>query len=1097
MLAAYAVAGFWLMPLLIRNQVASFAQTELARQATIGDVRFNPFILRLEAQNILLAEADGAPLLSVGKLVVELQWRSLLRRAWSFADIRITAPSANLVIAPDGKFNVAELLSTLERRPRDASAAATLPRLIIEKFSLEQGKVDLHDRRAGYANQFSQIDFTLTDFSTLPDQKDSYTFSAQSARGGKLRWKGQASVNPIRASGEVILERASLPELAVYLKSYTRATVAAGQLSATLPYVLSYDAGKLQASLAGAKLALHDLALSREGSTDAFATLTRLDVSGVNADLVRREATVGEVRADGGKLSIRRDAKGQLDLANLMAAATGPAASPLPVLNNWKLAVRQLVFDQVAISAVDETLSPPLRLTADKVRLQMQLAAAQTGADLQLTLSNAAFSLSGLALASGPQTPFKLAQLGFTDGALDLAARRVSVGRLVAEAGQMQLTRDRQGKLNVLSLLPRFGAAAGQAATPAAPASSAGKPWLASAKTVELSKFGAEVMDQRSGVKVHVSDLAVKLEGASSDLQQPVRFNAGFNLREGGQLSAQGSVVPAGGAMQADVRVNQLALAPLQPLLAQYLKLKIAGGSVSAQGRLISNAGAGAGTAKSASLRYVGGLAIAGLALNEEDGDLFAGWKSVGAEKFSVSLSPNQLEIPELRVVEANATLIIENDRSFNAARLLVRPDEPGAKLQAPPAAAAQAVQDPFPVRIGRVRLQDAKLAFTDLSLRPQFGARIYELNGVVNGLSSSRESRSRIELDGRVDEFGLARVRGEFNPFAPANNTDVNVVFKNIDMVSASPYTMKFAGYKIAEGRISLDLQYKVRNSQLEGANQIVIDKLTLGERVDSPDALKLPLELAIAILKDSDGRIDLGLPVSGNIGDPQFSFGALIAKAVGSVLGSIVTAPFRALGRLLGVSGGEKLEAIDFDPGSDRLLPPEREKLKQVAQILAKRAQLRLSVPGQYSEAADGAALRARGVRIELARRAGITLQPGEEPGPVDLGDGAVQGALRAMYAERFGDTDLDQQQKAAQGEPQAAALTSFYNQLQQRLEQNQPLAADALARLGTQRSAAILSALGESGVDAARVASTAAEKVDSAPGKPVPLKLGLTAK
>ena len=193
----------------------------------------------------------------------------------------------------------------------------------------------------------------------------------------------------------------------------------------------------------------------------------------------------------------------------------------------------------------------------------------------------------------------------------------------------------------------------------------------------------------------------------------------------------------------------------------------------------------------------------------------------------------------------------------------------------------------------------------------------------------------------------------------------------------------MKFAGYRIAEGKISLDLQYKVRDGQLEGANQIVIDKLTLGERVDSPDALKLPLELAIAILKDSDGRIDLGLPVSGNLNDPQFSYGALIWKAIGNLLTRIVTAPFRAHRRACWGSSGEKLEAIDFDAGSDRLLPPEREKLKQVAQLLAKRPQLKLSVPGQYSEAADGAALRARAVRLEIDRRAGIKLAAGRGAG------------------------------------------------------------------------------------------------------------------
>src|SRR6185436_20502038 len=116
-------------------------------------------------------------------------------------------------------------------------------------------------------------------------------------------------------------------------------------------------------------------------------------------------------------------------------------------------------------------------------------------------------------------------------------------------------------------------------------------------------------------------------------------------------------------------------------------------------------------------------------------------------------------------------------------------------------------------------------------------------------------------------------------------------------------------------------------------------------------------------------------------------FSYGAVIGKAIGIVLTRIVTAPFRALGSLFGMSG-EKLETVDFDPGSDRLLPPEREKLKQVAQVLSKRAQLKLSVPGQYSEVADGAALKARAVRVEIAKRAGIKLEAGGEPGPLDLG-------------------------------------------------------------------------------------------------------------
>jgi len=980
LLAAYTLAGFWLVPRLIEHQVPKLGQSELARQATIGAVSFNPYTLRLEARDLSLAEADGAPLFAIGKLAVELQWRSLFRRVWSFAEIRITAPSANLVIAPDGKFNLAELLSKFGRRPQPSATGATLPRLTIERLVLEQGRLELRDHRADYADSFFPIDFALNNFSTLPDQNGSYTFSADSAHGGKLRWKGEASLNPIRGSGELSLEHISLPELSAYLKPYTRATLKAGQLSATLPYRFSYGNGKLEAGINGASLALRDLVL-----------------------------------------------------------------------------------------------------------------------------------------ANGAQTPFKLARLGFSDGALDLSSRHVSVGRLTAEGGQLQLARDRKGRFDILDLLPRFGAAGPKKNGPknggpktAAPAAAAGTPWTAVAKRIELSRFGAAVEDQGSGVKVHVQDLAVKLEGASSDLTQPVKFTASLGLKEGGQLSAQGRVVPASGALAVEVQVKKLALAPLQPLLGKFVKLKIAGGNISAQGRLT----AGAGGAKSPRLGYVGAFGIAGLALNEIGGKPFAAWKNLSADKLTASLAPNQLVIPELRVLGPKAKLIIENDHSFNAARLLVRPAGKRASVVPPPTSASvAAASDPFPVRIRRLRFQNAQLEFTDRSLRPQFSAKIYELNGVVTGLSSKRNSRSQIELDGRVDEFGLARIRGTLNPFAPRDNTDVNVVFKNVDMVSATPYAMKFAGYKINEGKISLDLHYRVKNSQLEGENQIVIDHLTLGERVDSPDAWKLPLQLAIAILKDSNGRIDLGLPVSGNMNDPQFSYGAVIWKAIGNVLSKIVTAPFRALGSLFGFSG-ERLGTIDFDPGSDRLLPPEREKLKQVAQILARRAQLKLSVPGQYSEAADGAALRARALRLAIAKRAGIKLAAGEDPGPLDLGDRSVRGALRGLYAERFGAAALDQQKTAAEtaapagklpllqragrllkGEPQVADVGSFYRTLLLRLEQNQPLAADALTRLGAARAGAIVAALKEAGVAPERALAAAPEKLDAEIGKPVPVSLGLT--
>ncbi len=1115
LLAAYTLAGFWLLPLALQHEIPKYVQTALKRQASIGALHFNPYTLRLQARDLQLAEADGTPLFAIGQLDVQLQWQSLTRRIWSFDEIRITAPSANLTIAADGQLNVAELLSSLPRQPQTPATDDAPVRLSIAHLRLEQGTLALRDHQAGYDNRFSAIGFELGNFSTLANQTGSYALSAESAHGGKLHWKGEAALSPLHGSGELTLENVALAQLSAYLKSFTRATLASGQFSATLPYRFAYVDGKFDFSLAQAHAELRELTLMRPGERAAFATLSRLEVSQLSADLARREVTLGGVRAATGHLALKRNAKGEIDLAQLLPRTSAPAAGAGTTgSSNWKFDVGAVDLDQLAISAVDETVKPPLRLGADQLRLHLKLNAAQAGTEFKLALSDAAFSLSNLALVSGTDTPFKLARLGFDDGALDLAARRISLGRVYAESGQLQIQRERDGQFDLLRRLPNFSAR-GPAPT------QSGAPWSVLAKRVELTKFGADLADQGTGIKTQVQDLALKLDGASSDLAQPVRFNGGLGLRAGGKLSVQGNLVPKTGALKAEVQLKQLALAPLQPLLAQYLKLKLADGSVSAQGRLT----AGEGGKQAAALRYSGALSIDKLKLNELDDELFAQWKNLSAAKLSASLQPTSLVIPELRLVDPVATLIIEDDRSFNAARLLVQPA--AAAVSAGPAAVASSPKDPLALRIQRLRVTNAKLDFTDLSLRPQFGAKVYELNGLVNGLSSDPDSRSQIELDGRVDEFGLARVRGELNPFAPRDNTNVNVLFKNIDMVSVSPYAMKFAGYRIAEGKISLDLRYKVRASQLEGENQIVIDKLTLGERVDSPDALKLPLELAIAILKDSDGRIDLGLPVSGNMDDPQFSYGAVVWKAIGNVLTKIITAPFRALGNLFGISG-EKMEAIEFDPGSERLLPPEREKLKHVAQALTQRAQLTLSVPGQYSEAADGAALKRRAVRSEIIKRAGLQLEPGEAPGPLDVGDRKLRGAVREMYAERFGAAELDQEKKAAetessapaapegateaapeklslwaragklvQGEPQVADARAFYRKLEQRLIQNHPLAPEALSALGARRSAAIVQAMKEDGVDPARTLAAPPQAIDSTAGRPVPLKLGLAAK
>jgi hypothetical protein len=326
----------------------------------------------------------------------------------------------------------------------------------------------------------------------------------------------------------------------------------------------------------------------------------------------------------------------------------------------------------------------------------------------------------------------------------------------------------------------------------------------------------------------------------------------------------------------------------------------------------------------------------------------------------------------------------------------------------------------------------------------------------------------------------------------------------------------VRFAGFRIASGRLGLDLSYRVRDSVIEGDNKITLEQFTLGEHVDSPDALKLPFELAVNLLKDAEGKISLEVPVKGNLDDPQFSLVPLVWEAVGHFIGNIVAAPFRALAHLFGGGAGEDLGAIAFDPGRARLLPPEREKLVRVVEALAKHPELKLVIPARYDTAADARALNRAALGRDIGRRAGFAVTEEDEPGPVNIEDRPTRKALRTMYAERFSKAELDRLwteaeakelaagtpapsmttrlRNFASGEPQLVDTREFHQTLLRRLRESQTLPASALAELAQKRALAIEAALTAAGADTSRIERTIGAPTSDAEAKQVTVQLSL---
>jgi hypothetical protein len=503
-------------------------------------------------------------------------------------------------------------------------------------------------------------------------------------------------------------------------------------------------------------------------------------------------------------------------------------------------------------------------------------------------------------------------------------------------------------------------------------------------------------------------------------------------LEQGGKVAVRGKVDPASPAVEANVNLAGVVLTPVQPYLEPFITLTLESAAVSTNG--VFRYGQPGGGPK---LSYEGSFGVDKLSLNQAGSkETYLGWGAMQIPQVKLAIEPNKLQIDEIKLSKPVGQLIIAEDKTVNLAKIVkeqpgtsetAAPPKPQPKAAAPKSSARPAAQpaasgDDFPFSIGKVKIEDGNMVFADLSLKPKFMTRIHALKGTVGKLSSDKKSMSEIQLDGRVDQYGMVKISGALDINDFKRSTDISLVFRNVEMANMSPYSGKFAGRRIKSGKLSLDLKYRIQTMKLVGDNKIIVDNLVLGEKVDSPDSMNLPLDLAIALLADANGRIDLGLPVSGELNDPQFSIGPIIWKAFVNIITKAVTAPFRALGSLLG-EGAEKFDAVEFDPGKAELLPPEKEKLKKLADALQKKPQLKLVVQGQFSPEIDGLELKQLNVSRAVATRMGVQPKPDEDLGPLDLGDSKVKGALEKLFEERFGAkafTDLEQAVKRGEIKP-----------------------------------------------------------------------------
>ncbi len=409
--------------------------------------------------------------------------------------------------------------------------------------------------------------------------------------------------------------------------------------------------------------------------------------------------------------------------------------------------------------------------------------------------------------------------------------------------------------------------------------------------------------------------------------------------------------------LDGSVSFKDLPLAPFVALLPANEKLITQKGSVSAELKLKTNPRGWA---------ILGDLDFAELVIYEaKSKDPLLSWKKAYFSKFELDFlekEQKKFSIQELILTQPSARFSIGEDKFSNFRRLFMKNQAVAASATATKTPSTPVVKTAgkpaFEVDIKAIKVNQGKMYFSDASMRSGFKTNINNLNGSLLGVSNVPGQYATIALDGAVDKSGSLRARGQAAFEDPRRNSDVSLSFKNVPLHSINPYAMTFAGYQIDSGRIDVDLRYTAKEGQLLGKNRFVIRKIKLGEEVPDFKGVKLPIGLAIAVLEDSDGMIDVNIPIKGNVDSPEFSVGHLFWQALRNVLSSIVTAPFRALASLLGEEG---LDGIYTAPGESVITPPEQEKLEKVAKLLEKKVNAVVEFYGTYDPQID---------RQELAR-------------------------------------------------------------------------------------------------------------------------------
>ncbi|WP_095121780.1 DUF748 domain-containing protein [Pseudomonas sp. Irchel s3f10] len=583
--------------------------------------------------------------------------------------------------------------------------------------------------------------------------------------------------------------------------------------------------------------------------------------------------------------------------------------------------------------------------------------------ETELQLNNVAVSIAPFAIKAPDGRPLaKLERLDVSETSVDLAKQQVVVGKIRSNKLETWAALEADGQLDWQKLFasqpsePAAKAAAEPANTPAAadspkPESTApSKPWQVLLKDVQLRNYTVHLADRSAtpAVALDITPLNVDLQDFDSLNGSPFKLKLDSGVGKQGKITADGTVNLAPVNAQLNVKTQDIDLRVAQSYINPFIRLELRSGMLGSDLRVNLK------STEPLVLSVTGRAQIDQLhtldTLKTRD---FLKWQQVVVEGLNYQHG-DSLSIDKVNLFQPYVRFMINDDRTTNIDDLLIpQPADSGANTTT---AKPASNEKPLGIHIGGIAINDGSANFADFSLTPNFATAVQQLNGHIGTIDSRQAKPASVDIKGKVDRYAPVTIKGAVNPFDPMASLDIATSFKRVELTTLTPYSGKFAGYRIRKGRLNLDLHYLITKGQLKAENKVVVEQLQLGEKVDSPDAVSLPLKLAIALLKDVDGKISIELPVTGDLNNPQFSVMPIVWQTLRNLIVKAAAAPFKMIGGLISGGSSQDLGTVSFAPGSSELSKDAEAALIKLSQALKERPALRLEIEGTAAKSSDG---------------------------------------------------------------------------------------------------------------------------------------------